>query len=295
MDLTATSESLLQRLRASAEQLPSAQQAVVRRILAAPDDIVNSTVEQIAAGAQVSMPTVVRTCRSFGYDSVRDFMLALAHDLALSTHHLHRNVGLHDGGADVAAKVVQSAISSLAALQRNLDTELMDTVAVRLARASRVDAYSVGATSAFMTQELQTRLFRLGVNANAFHDPHQQLISASSLDATGVAFVISHVGSMPFVLEAVQLAKRSGATVVALTQPDTPLAQRADLVIEVSVPQDAIMRVSTEAYLAHLLVIEILMVRVAQQLGPETIEKLRGFKRVLEQYGVDSALHTDIY
>lgn len=72
------------------------------------------------------------------------------------------------------------------------------------------------------------------------------------------------------------------------------LAQRAHLTIAVSVPQDAIMRVSTEAYLAHLLVIEILAVRIAQNLGPETIKKLKQFKGVLEQHGVDGALHTGL-
>ncbi|WP_276809574.1 MurR/RpiR family transcriptional regulator [Castellaniella defragrans] len=288
-------ESLQQRLRAELPALPKAQQRVVTVLLADPGSRVNQTVESIAAQAEVSMPSVVRTCRRFGFDSVREFMLALAQDLALSPHHLHRNVSLSDEGPDVARKIIQGAISSLAALQRRLDTEVLDQVARRLVEASRVDAYSVGATSGFMAQELQARLFRLGIRAHAFSDPHQQLISASSLDAAGVAFVISHVGSMPFALEAARLARSRGATVVALTQPRTPLAQCADLCLAVSVPQDTTMRVGTEAYLAHLLVIEILMVRVAQALGPETLEKLRQFKRVLEQHGVDSSVYTGLY
>lgn len=285
---------LLRRLEESLERVPKAQQRVLRVMLGDPSAIVSSNIEQIAKAADVSMPSVIRTCRSFGYDGFRDFMLALAQDLAVSNHQLHRSVSFEDGAPQVRGKIVQSAISSLAALERNLDVDLLDAVARKIATASRVDSYSVGTTSGFMSQELQTRLFRLGINANAFPDPHQQLISASCLDENGVAFIISHVGSMPFALEAAQLARSRGATVVALTQPGTPLAQRSHLTIAVSVPQDAIMRVSTEAYLAHLLVIEILAVRVAQTLGPDTIKKLKLFKDVLEQHGVDSMLHTDI-
>ncbi len=288
------SAGLLRHLQESMDRLPKAQQRVLRAMLDDPAAIVSSTIDQIARTAGVSMPSVIRTCRSFGYDGVRDFMLALAQDLAVSNHQLHRSVSFDDAAPDVAAKIVHSAISSLAALERQLDIALLDAVAEKIAKASRVDAYSVGATSTFMAQELQTRLFRLGINANAFSDPHQQLISASSLDHKGIAFVISHVGSMPFALEAAQLARSHGATVVALTQAGTPLAARAHYTIAVSVPQDAIMRVSTEAYLAHLLVIEILAVRVAQSLGPGTIKKLKLFKDVLERHGVDSVLHTNI-
>ncbi|HWK70131.1 MurR/RpiR family transcriptional regulator [Pollutimonas sp. M17] len=290
-----SSPGLLRQLHESLEHVSKAQQRVLHVILKDPAGIVNSTIEQIATAAQVSMPSVIRTFRHFGYGSFRDFMVALAQDLAVSNHHFHRSVSIGDPAPDVVGKIVRSAISSLAELGRHLDVDVLDDVARKIVDASRVDCYSVGATSAFMSQELQTRLFRLGVNANAFSDPHQQLISASSLDEKGIAFVISHVGSMPFVLEAAQLARSRGATVVALTQAGTPLALKANLTIAVSVPQDAVMRVSTEAYLAHLLVIEILTVRIAQKLGPEAIKKLKQIKQVLEQHGIDSALHTDIY
>lgn len=290
-----SSTGLLRQMQDSLEQVPNAQRRVLSIMLKDPGAIVNGTIEQIARAAGVSMPSVIRTCRSLGYDGFRDFMLALAQDLAISNYHLHRSVSFSDAIPDVVGKIVQSAIASMSDLGRQLDIGLLDTVARNIVRASRVDSYSVGSTSTFMSQELQTRLFRLGINAHAFSDPHQQLISASSLDENGIAFVISHVGSMPFALEAAQLAKSRGATVVALTQAGTPLANLAHLTIAVSVPQDAIMRVSTEAYLAHLLVIEILAVRIAQNLGPGTIKKLQLFKDVLEQHGVDSPLHVDIF
>jgi DNA-binding MurR/RpiR family transcriptional regulator len=295
MGLGPSPSSLLRALREPDRPVSPAQRQVIDFLLQDPGAVVNGTIEQIANGAGVSMPTVIRACRSFGYETFRDFMLALAQDLAVFPHHLHRSVSLDDSAADVVDKIVGGATASLAELGRQLDVATLDAVAGRLATASRIDSYSVGSTSGFMSQELQTRLFRLGLRCNAFPDPHQQLISASSLDHDGVAFVISHVGSMPFALEAARVAKSQGATVIALTQADTPLARMATMTIAVSVPQDAVMRVSTEAYLAHLLVIEILTVRVAQALGPKTVARLRRFKQVLEEHGVDSALYTDIY
>jgi DNA-binding MurR/RpiR family transcriptional regulator len=250
---------------------------------------VAATVEQLAQQAGVSMPTIVRTCRSFGFESVREFMLALAQDLAVTGSYLHRSVLAEDSAGDVASKIVHAAVSSLTELGRRLDVEVLDQVASRLAEARRIDCYSVGAASTFMANELQSRLFRLGCTANAIFDAHQQLVSASTLGPDGVAFVISHVGRMPYTLEAARFARSQGATVVALTQPGTQLAEIADLVLAVSVPQDAVMRVGTEAYLAHLVVIEILMVRLAQKLGPVATRGLQQFKQLLHKHGFDSA------
>lgn len=282
-------EGLLQQMRERLPALPEAQRKVAQGILEDPRAAAGATVEQLAQTAQVSMPTVVRTCRSFGYDSVRDFMLALAQDLVVSGSQLHRSVSPDDSAQQVASKIIHAAVVSLTELGRRIDVDMIDRVATRLAQARRIDCYSVGSASCFMTNELQSRLFRMGRTANAIFDAHQQLVSASTLGPDGVAFVISHVGSMPYTLEAAKFARAQGATVVALTQPDTPLARIADLVLAVSVPPDAVMRVGTEAYLAHLLVIEILMVRLAQQLGPQVAHGLAQFKRLLQKHGFDSA------
>ncbi len=201
---------------------------------------------------------------------------------------MSRSVEAEDPTDAVISKITHAAASALTHLGRSLDPARIDEVAAAMARASRIDCYSVGAASSFMTQELQSRLFRLGLTANAIFDAHQQLVSASTLGKDGVAFVISHVGRMPYTLEAARFAREHGATVVALTQPDTPLAELADLLLPVSVPQDAVMRVGTEAYLAHLMVIEILMVRLAQILGPRVVSDMQQYKRLLETHGFDS-------
>jgi len=284
-----SSQGLLQQLRERLPDLPNAQGKVVQLLLLDPHQASRATVEQLALQAQVSMPTVVRACRSFGYESVRDFMLALAQDLAVSGSHLHRSVLDEDSAQQVSSKIIQAAVASLSELGRRIDTAMIDKVAERLALARRIDCYSVGAASTFMANELQSRLFRLGRHANAIFDAHQQLVSASTLGADGVAFVISHVGRMPYTLEAAKFARAHGATVIAMTQPDTPLAEMADLVLGISVPPDAVMRVGTEAYLAHLLVLEILMVRLAQRLGPQVAFGLQQFKQLLHKHGFDSA------
>ncbi|MDR1662319.1 MAG: MurR/RpiR family transcriptional regulator [Azoarcus sp.] len=288
---------LSQRLHERLGELPDAQRRVVARILRDPQGAVGATVEEIARDAGVSMPTVVRACRAFAYDSVREFMLALAQDIASGEsppRYLHRSVLPEDTPAEVAGKIVRSAIASMSAFADQLDAAALDRAATAIAAAERVDCYSSGATSTFIIDDLQARLFRLGLNSNAYFDAHQQLISACTLGPRGVAVAVSHVGRMPTLLEAVHLARSQGTTVIALTQPDVPLAQAADITLAASVPEDAVMRVGTEAYVVHLLAVEILTVLVGQRLGPKAVERLRQFRSVLAEHGIDSESHVAI-
>lgn len=282
--------SLLQRLQTIADSLPRAQQQVIAVLLQNPENALSMSVDALAAQARVSTPTIMRTARQLGFEGVREFKLALAQDLARATP-VHRSVNLKDSTGDIVQKILGGAAASITGLQQQLQTGTLEKAAQLLARSQRIDCYSVGATSAFMASDLQGRLFRLGRNAHAFHDAHLQLISAATLGPGGVAVAISHVGRMPFVLEAIGFAKSQGAPVIAITQPDTPLAQLADVVIGVSVPPDAVMRVGTEAYIAHLLVIELLMVLVLKALGPKAARQLSQFRSVLQAHGQDIDQH----
>jgi len=282
--------SLLQRLRDAAPALPRAQQQVIAVLLSDPQRALSLSVDALAAQAEVSMPTIMRTARQFGFEGVRQFKLALAQDLARATP-VHRSVNMEDSTTDIVQKILGGAAASITGLQEQLQAPILQRAAQLLASAQRIDCYSVGATSAFMASDLQGRLFRLGRNAHAFHDAHLQLISAATLGPGNVAVAISHVGRMPFMLEAVRFAQSQGATVIGITQPGTALADLADVTIEVSVPPDAVMRVGIEAYIAHLLVIELLMVLVLKALGPQAAQRLSQFRSVLQAHGQDSEQH----
>jgi DNA-binding MurR/RpiR family transcriptional regulator len=289
--MNSVASSLLKRLKNKAAVLPRAQQQVIAVILKDPEKALSLSVDAIALQAQVSMPTIMRTARQFGFEGVREFKLALAQDLG-RTSLVHRSVSLDDTSQEMIQKILGGAAASITALQHQLNPRTLVEAAQLIANATRVDCYSVGTTSAFMADDLQGRLFRLGKSAYAFHDAHKQLISAASLGTKGVAVAISHVGRMPFLLESATFAKSQGAMVIAITQPHTPLAEIADVVIDVMVPPDAVMRVGTEAYIAHLLIIELLMILVLKELGPESVNLQMQYREVLRQHGQDVDQHT---
>ncbi|MBI5721118.1 MAG: MurR/RpiR family transcriptional regulator [Burkholderiales bacterium] len=286
---------VLERAAVIIDRAPAARRTVLALILEDPQRVLDETFEMLARRAHSSVPTIMRTCRDLGYAGLREFKLALAQDLAVGGSPLNRRVRIDDDARQVIDKVTRGAVAVVNGVQAQLSADAVCSAADALVKASRVDCYGVGVTSNFMAMDVQARLFRLGLVSNSYLDPHVQLISAATIDHRGVVMAITHVGGMPSLLEAVDVARSRGATVVALTQGGSPLAKRADILLAIEVAPDPVMPVGPEAYLAHLTVIEILTVLVAQRLGDKAVDRLANIQRTLETRGVDMQHHPPLH
>ena len=272
-------------------QAPAARRAILELILEDPDRVLEESFEQLAERAGSSVPTVMRTCRDLGFAGLREFKLALAQELALGGSPLHRRVNIEDAADDVVAKVARSAAASVAGVRNQLDMATLSAAVAAIASAPHIDVYGAGNTSWFMATDLQARLFRLGLSATAWSDYHLQQVAAGAQRPGGVVIAITHVGGMPSLLDAVDIARSQGAKLIAITRPGTPLAERADLLLGLTVPDDAVMHVGIDAYLVHLTLIEILTVLVAQRVGEPAVQRLRGVRGALQRHGIDIRTH----
>jgi RpiR family carbohydrate utilization transcriptional regulator len=273
---------LLQRVADLRGSAPAARRAILDVMLEDPDRVLAESFELLARRARSSVPTVMRTCRDLGFAGLREFKLALAHELALGGSPLHRRVNVADSAEDIVAKVTRSAAATVAGVRSQLDMATLEQAVSAIAGARHVDLFATGITSWFMAQDLQARLFRLGLSANAWVDYHLQRVAAAAQDPRGIVVAVSHVGGLPSLLDAVDIARRQGARVVSLTQPGTPLADRTDVLLALS---------GIDAYLTHLTAIEILTVLVAQRRGEPAVRRLQGVRAALHEHGVDVRGH----
>ena len=213
------SNGLLRTVAQIRDGAPAARRAILDLILEDPDRVLAESFELLARRARSSVPTVMRTCRDLGFAGLREFKLALAHELALGGSPLHRRVNVGDSTEDIVVKVTRSAAATVAGVRSQLDLATLEQAVTAIAGARHVDLFATGITSWFMAQDLQARLFRLGLSANAWADYHLQRVAAAAQDSRGVVLAVSHVGGLPSLLEAVDIARRQGARVVSLTSP----------------------------------------------------------------------------
>lgn len=273
---------ILLAIRTRLPELSKAHQQIAQMVLADPQWSVQSNVEDLAARAGVAKPTIVRFARAVGCEGLKDFKLKLAGSLALGSSYLHRSVRTADTTEEVIANVIGSAMGALSEWRHLLDASVMAEAARFIHEARRIDCYGTGATSNFMAQDLQARLFRLGLTATAFSDLYHQHVAAAALAPGDVVVAISFVGRLPSLIELIESAHARGARIIAITRRDTPLARLADIVLPVDVPADATMLVGTDAYITQLMTLEILTILVGRLRGPECVRRLEQIHKVLK-------------
>jgi DNA-binding MurR/RpiR family transcriptional regulator len=151
-----------------------------------------------------------------------------------------------------------------------------------IAKASRIMIYGTGGNSSMAAVELQNRLFRLGLNCTAYADPHLQSMSASVSDKRTVVVAFSTSGRARSVLDAVAVASQYGATCIAVTVPETPLAGAVQHLVPFVFEEDQnlLYKPSASRY-AMLAIVDILAMATAEAIGPSVLEVLRRVRQSL--------------
>ncbi|HEV7913943.1 MAG TPA: SIS domain-containing protein, partial [Albitalea sp.] len=238
--------------------------------------------------SHVSKPTVVRFCRSVGYDGLADFKLKLAGNVNEGVPFVHRSVDEDDKPNDVIVKVIDNAVSALLKYRNDAASHAFERAIVALTAAGharrRIEFYGVG-NSGIVAQDAQHKFFRLGVNTAAVSDGHVQVMSATMLQPGDCAVIISNSGRSRDLLDASDIARRKGATTILITASGSPLAQTAQgsnqILLAVDHPEDYDRYSPMVSRLLHLMVIDILTTAVALRLPGELRPMLQEIKRNL--------------
>ncbi len=288
---------MLERVHAALPALPPAEQRVARLVLADARSFASLPVSELAERARVSKPTVVRFCRSVGYDGLADFKLKLAGAVNEGVPFVHRAVDEDDKPGDIVIKVIDNAVSALLAYRNAAASHAFERAIDALAQAARsgrrIDFYGVG-NSGIVAQDAQHKFFRLGVSATAVSDGHVQVMSATMLRPGDCAVVISNSGRSRDLLDAADIARRKGATTIVITASDSPLARTAtgaqQVLLAADHPEDYDRYSPMVSRLLHLVIVDILTTGVALRLGKELRPVLAEIKRNLraKRYARDS-------
>ena len=275
---------MLDRIKASLPSLAPAEQRVGKLVLADPRAFANLPVTELADRAHVSKPTVVRFCRSVGYDGLSDFKLKLAGSVSEGVPFIHRSVDVDDKTSDIAVKVIDNTVAAFLKYRNDASSFALEHASQALAATQktnrRIEFYGVG-NSGIVAQDAQHKFFRLGVNAIAYSDGHMQVMSASMLQPGDCAVIISNSGRTRDLMDACDIAKKQGATTIVITASGSPLASAGHIHLTADHPEGYDKYSPMVSRLLHLLIIDILATTVALRIGEELQPVLRDMKKNL--------------
>ena len=268
---------MLDRIKAALPSLAPAEQRVGRLCLADPRAFAKLPVSELADRSHVSKPTVVRFCRSVGYDGLADFKLKLAGTVNEGVPFIHRSVDVDDKIGDVMVKVIDNTVAALLKYRNEASTLSMERAVVALVEAYKagrqIQFFGVG-NSGIVAQDGQHKFFRLGVNTTAYSDGHMQVMSASVLRAGDCVVVISNSGRTRDLMDACDIARKNGATTIVITASGSPLASAGHIHLSADHPEGFDKYSPMVSRLMHLMILDILATAVALRIGSGTLQPL---------------------
>ena len=182
---------------------------------------VYQSITDVVKEAGVGYGTVNRFCRRLGCSGYQDFKILLAHDLALFSE---KSVRDRSATLDQQYKRI---IERLKDTYQLCTDELLDTVAKLFNKSNHIVVGGI-AGSAPAAVAFGYHLIRIGIQCTVITDGFMFGIHAASMKKKDLLFTINFSGATKSLIHGVEIAKKSGVTVVAitnfLTSPITKLA-----------------------------------------------------------------------
>ena len=268
---------MLDRITASISSLAPAEQRVAKLVLLDPRTFASLPVSELADRAHVSKPTVVRFCRSMGYDGLSDFKLKLAGTVSEGVPFIHRSVDVDDKIGDILVKVIDNTVAAFLRYRNDASTHTIDKAVEALVNTyqnrGRIEFFGAG-NSGIVAQDAQHKFFRLGINAIAYSDGHMQVMSASLLGQGDCLVIISNSGRTRDLMDAAEIARKHGATVITITASGSPLAQIGHIHLAADHPEGYDKYSPMTSRLLHLMVIDVVAPSVALRIGGPKLQPL---------------------
>lgn len=238
---------------------------VAADILARKDIDETTPLREIALKSAVSEAMVVKVAKKLGFDGFRDFRQGLVDYYRSDTANLHAKISTEDTAREIVQKVFRTAMQALEETFAILDLAAFDRAADYIARAKQRDFHGLGG-SAQIARDVSHKFLRIGIRTSVFDDAHMMMMSAALLDPKDVAIAFSHSGSTAAILEAPEMARRTGARSIAVTNyPESPLARMADVVLCSTAQNSPLLGENATARIAQLNLLDALFVTVAQR------------------------------
>ena len=274
-------DNLLEDIQSRLDTLNKSERKVAEAILRDPSAATRYSIAALARAADVSEPTVNRFCRGFSATGFPDFKIRLAQSIATGTPYIGQNIEPDDTVAEFADKIMLSTIASLDKARQALDPKALATAIDYLIQAKQINFFGMGG-SASVALDAQHKFFRFNIPVMSYDDALMQRMVAAGSSVGDVIVLISYTGRTRETVDIAQLARANGATVIGITNPDSPLAETCTVVLGVTAPEDTEVYMPMSSRIIHLTVIDILATGVTLKRGADFLGHLKKIKESLK-------------
>ena len=285
--VTKPPEDIISVIKRALPDIRPSERRVAEVILADVDFALHSANGELARRAGVSEPTVTRFSRAVGCLGVRELKVKLAQSLVVGRIYLEEppQAGSNIGKPTVWQLILEDIHRAVNSAERQLVVTDFERAAELIGSCNKLVTFGVGGGSTTVANEAKHRFFRLGVAVSNYSDGQLMRMVAATLEKKDVVLAISTTGKPKEVIDAVAIAKEYGATIIAVTKPNSPLAAAADIALGLYVPETPNALKPTASRYAFLAAIDLLAALTAYRSPRDAQERMRRIKYALGKYG----------
>lgn len=137
-----------------------------------------------------------------------------------------QNVEASDTVSEFSDKIMLSTIASLDKARQALDPNALASAIDYLIQAKQINFFGMGG-SASVALDAQHKFFRFNIPVMSYDDALMQRMVAAGANVGDVIVLISYTGRTRETVDIAQLARANGATVIGITNPDSPWPRSA--------------------------------------------------------------------
>lgn len=276
----------IQQIANTAKYLNPALKRIAEYILANMESCKNITNKSLANACQVAESTVTRFVKEVGFKNFQELKIAITESLTLSNEQVakdtdefvYEDITTQDDIDTISNKILYKNIHRMQEAKSLINTEQVKKATQAINQASNLFFVSMGSSSV-ATYEAVMRFTRAGKRCIFWQDQSMQSMAAATASGQDVFIGISVSGRTHSVIQALKLAKASGATVIAITSDsESPLAKLAPIVLYTPEKNDSsnssLSWESTSLKNAQILVMDILYACYAVQNDEATLTNL---------------------
>ncbi|OLQ85076.1 DNA-binding protein [Vibrio panuliri] len=229
------------------------------------------SINEVAERLGVSTALVVKVSKKLGFSGFKQLKDALNAHHDSDTYAPSEQLQLDDSCEQIVTKVLKNSINALQEILNFVDANMVSAAADAIIRAHHIELYAVGG-STIICEDFQHKLLRFGIRSNVPKDRHLMLMSASVLTDKDVVLVVSHSGQTVDLMDAVRLAKQSGATVISITNNyHAELSQLSNYPLYAPASPEPLLGKNGIARLVKLAMIDSLYATIASKI-PQVVE-----------------------
>ena len=278
--------NLLGEIQNRMSDFSKSQKLISNYILENYDKAAYMTASKLGATVKVSESTVVRYAIELGFDGYPEFQHSLQEIVRTKLTSFQRMEVTNNliGDGDALTKVLMSDIDKIKRTVEDIDHEAFEAAVNSIVGAKNIYVIGIGSASVLASAlNINLRMIFDNVRfivASSATEIYEQIISIGKGD---VMVAISFPRYSKKVVSAVNLAKKSGADVIALTDSAaSPIASLADQ----NLFARSDMASFADSLVAPLSVINALVVEVSRRKQDELTVRLRQLEQIWEEYNV---------